>query len=398
MKTVLNDFWILLKREPLIVLILVFLLSGFHTTLATYATLILVPYSFVNRKIKSGIDNMYICICCYSFTYALFTLFNGYYSGALGNVVFQSFYPPLFYLLGKRLFQVSPNSIYMLFVMVIGLMALPVVLDVISDIRENQFINMKRQMEDEEGGGNYTSATVLGIYVSLAVSSFGALFSRINDTKEMSYKKIYVVLSFLGLMCVTHLLNRTGLVIALISAMGVVYYSMKYYKSIRPFLFGGIICFILLFYFVDWDIFSNLMDAYDSRNEGKSSVGSVGGRTDLWLRGLGNLFLNPLGFDVSEKMPYWHNFWLDTARTGGTFSLLFLLYVTVRHLRNSFYLMSFLCSGLLKTLLITCNVGFFLTCMVEPVMEGNMNFVFMFFLFMGIVSSIRSSLNHIKCD
>ncbi len=388
MKIVLNDFWIFLKREPLIVLILIFLLSGFHTTLATYATLVLVPYSFVNRKIKAGIDNIYICICCYSFTYALFTFFNGYYSGAMGNVVFQSFYPPLFYLLGKRLFQVSPNSIYMLFVMVIGLMALPVVLDVVSDIRENQFINMKRQMEDEEGS---VSATVLGIYVALAVSSIGVLFTKAGYYKDVFYKYVFLILSFLGLMCVTHLLNRTGLVIAIISIMGVMFYNVKYYKSIKPFFIGGFVLLFFVRYFIDWETFSTLTDAYDSRNEG-TSVESAGGRTDLWLRGLRDLFIKPFGSHESEKLRYAHNFWLDTARTGGTLSFLFLLNVTIRHLRNSFYVIKSYSPGLLRTLIITCNIGFFLTCLVEPVMEGTMNFVFCFFLFMGIVQSLKNSI------
>lgn len=306
----------------------------------------------------------------------------------MGNVVFQSFYPPLFYLLGKRLFQVSPNSIYMLFVMVIGLMALPVVLDVVSDIRENQFINMKRQMEDEEGS---VSATVLGIYVALAVSSIGVLFTKAGYYKDVFYKYVFLILSFLGLMCVTHLLNRTGLVIAIISIMGVMFYNVKYYKSIKPFFIGGFVLLFFVRYFIDWETFSTLTDAYDSRNEG-TSVESAGGRTDLWLRGLRDLFIKPFGSHESEKLRYAHNFWLDTARTGGTLSFLFLLNVTIRHLRNSFYVIKSYSPGLLRTLIITCNIGFFLTCLVEPVMEGTMNFVFCFFLFMGIVQSLKNSI------
>lgn len=390
MKTVLNDFWILLKREPLIVLILVFLLSGFHTTLATYATLILVPYSFLNRKIKSGIDNMYICICCYSFTYALFTFFNGYYSGAMGNVVFQSFYPPLFYLLGKRLFQVSPNSIYMLFIIIVGLMALPVVLDVVSDIKENQFINIERQIEDEEGNENNTSATLLGVYVSLAVANLSVLFSKNGNSAEKIYKYFFFILSIMGVMCVTHLLNRTGLVIAFISIVGVIYYNVKYYSSIKPFLLGVVISLFCVSYFVDWEVFYNLIEAYDARNDKDGS--SAGGRTDLWIRGFQDLFIKPFGSHESEKLRYAHNFWLDTARTGGTLSFLFLLNVTIRHLRNSFYVIKSYSPGLLRTLIITCNIGFFLTCLVEPVMEGTMNFVFCFFLFMGIVQSLKKSI------
>lgn len=381
MKTIVKDFISLFRKEPLILAILCWLLfSG--STLSTYATLILVPYMLPRARTKRYIDGVFLCILVYSITYALFTSINGWYMGAKGNIVFQSLYPPLFYLLGRLMVDKYSQYIYMLLMLLAGLMAISVYVEVINDIAANQFINPLRLMESEN------NATYLGLRVSLSVVCISVIFSKINDSRERTYQIVFLIFSLLGLMCVIHLINRTGLVLAVVSIVCVLLFNIKQMKAtdiIAMLLFVGII----IFYITSNAGLFEVTEAYSARNDGVSSVASMGGRESLWASGIESLFINPFGTDVSEKMRYAHNYWLDTARTAGLFPFIFLIILTIWHVKESVALIRKLNAGLLKTLLIACNVGFLLTFFVEPVMEGFMNYVFVFFMFMGITVQLN---------
>lgn len=101
-----------------------------------------------------------------------------------------------------------------------------------------------------------------------------------------------------------------------------------------------------------------------------------------------SVFVNPFGW-TPVGYRYAHNLWLDTARTAGLFPFIFLIILTIWHIKESVALIRKLNAGLLKTLLIACNVGFLLTFLVEPVMEGFMTYVFVFFMFMGITVQLN---------
>jgi len=381
------DFISLFRKEPLIVAILCWLLfSG--STLSTYATLALIPYMLLGTQTKRYIDGLFFCILIYSVTYALFTSVNGWYVGAKGNIVFQSLYPPLFYLLGRLMANKYSQYIYMIFVLLVGLMATFVSVEVINDIATNQFINPLRQMESGH------SATYLGIKVSLSVVCISTLFSKINNSHERVYQIVFLVCSFWGLMCVIHLVNRTGLVLAAAAIICVLLLNIKQMKAgeiLVMLLFTGVI----IFYIINKADLFEVTEAYAARNDDASSVSSMGGRHSLWISGIESLYLNPLGTDASEKMRYAHNYWLDTARTAGLFPFIFLIILTIWHIKESVALIRKLNAGLLKTLLIACNVGFLLTFWVEPVMEGFMTYVFVFFMFMGI--TVQLNLRSKQC-
>lgn len=381
MKTIVSDFISLFRQEPLIIFILCWSLSS-GSTLSTYAVLILIPYMLLRKHTRRYVDEIFFCILAYSIIYALFTSLNGWYIGAKGNIVFQSLYPPLFYLLGRLMIDKYSRYVYMVIWLLVGLMALSVFAEVMRDISENQFINPLRMMESG------SSATYLGIKVSLCVACIAVLFSNINNSSERVYQIMFLIISILGLMCVVHLVNRTGLVLVAVSVVCVLVFNIRRMSAWNILVMILLIAAIIAFITSQASLFE-VTEAYAARNEGVSSVSSMGGRDDLWLSGIESLFLDPLGTDASEKMRYAHNYWLDTARTAGLFPFIFLIILTIKHIKESITLIKRLNAGLLRTLLIVCNVGFLLTFFVEPVMEGFMNYVFVFYMFMGVTTQLN---------
>ena len=390
MKTIILEFVDLFKREPLILFLLSwFLLTG--SMLSTYAVLLLVPYVLMHEEISKEIDGMFFLILSYSVTYALYTYFNGYYEGVLGNLFFESLYPPLFYILGKWLVKINEiDSIYWIFVILIGFIAISVYIDVINDIRVNQFINPKRLIERADGS-TASSATNLGIRISLAVASVGVIMEKYNAPNEKVFAIIIFIFSVLGLTCVFHLVNRTGLFIAGVSLVLVFLINIRDFSSKRIIFIVFFLIIISIYYIPKMQVFSEIEDAYLTRiDSGDKSASTAGGRTDLWLKGVESLYKTPFGVIESKRLHYSHNYWLDTNMRGGLIAFIFLLIITIKHVLNSIYVIREFKPCLLRTLVITCNVGFFLTGAVEPLMEGFMAYVFLLFFFIGMVRELAN--------
>ena len=388
MRYILSDFWGLLKKEPLITFLFIFLCSGIAYTLSMYATILLFPILLYKGRIGLYIDNLFIFICFYSFLYALFSSLNGFYDEAHGNIIFQSCYPPLFYLLGRWLVKKRTQYIYMVFLLMTVLVAVPVIIDVIRDINENQFINPLRQILDKNGTMN-SSATLLGIKVSLSIACVGLLLSPVLDKRESAYKYVFILFSLLSLMCVIHLINRTGIILASISLFAIMLFNMRRIPVFS--VICSIVLLIGIFLFLQSKIdFGNKVEqSYENRDEGESTVSSAGGRTWRWKAGVEDLYLYPLGYSNDEtRTTYAHNYWLDTSATAGVLPFIFLILLTILYLKRNYFLVKRMRQGLLRSLVIVCNVGFFLTCFVEPAMEGFMLYIFLFFFFIGITSQM----------
>lgn len=389
MKRILSNFASLYKCEPLIMFLLSWLLlSG--STISIYAALILVPYVIVQRKIKKGIDNMFILIMGYSVCYTLFSFFNGYYQGSLSNIFFQSLFPPVFYLIGKWMVRSKTEDMLILFFLIlVGFIAVPVIIDVINDIRENQFINVMRNLETEDGS-TAGSATNLGVRVSLAVASIGVLMGKCNTRYEYLATILFFIVAAFGITCILHLINRTGIIIAVISLLAVLSFNVRKLSKKNLIIIFAISLAVAIYYVPRIQFATELKEVYEHRNDkDSSSASSAGGRTDLWLYGLKNIYKSPFGVDISNFKRYAHNYWLDTSLRGGFLALLFLFILTIKHIRNSWFVIKRLDASLLRTLIITTNIGFFLTALVEPIMEGFQVYVFLLFLFIGIVQQLK---------
>lgn len=381
MKVLLKDLFGIIKSEPIVVplLILVFLqISGMFL----YTLLLLVPYSIYLCAKNNLLDRLTIWIILYSTTYAMFTYFNGWYVDAKSNVLFQSLCPPTMYIIGKHLSE--KRNIYVLLLLCISLLAIKPIIWVILDIyNTGQLVNPERMMDFYSGSS--LSATNIGAMVSLSVSSFGCLFALTSTRQELSYKIILFFLSLLGLLAVVHLINRTGLIIVVVSIVSVFCLNFSSHKShkVLYFFVVGLFLFILFRFMYENDALSDVMSFYEKRNIEGHDLKAGGGRFLMWKYGLSDVMKHPLGCDTLTRNYYSHNYWIDTASTGGLLASFYLLVATIIHTKTTFSLIKSRITVFVKSLFLIINVGFFVTCMVEPVMEANQLLVFMLFLFIG---------------
>lgn len=390
MKKIILNFFYLYKREPIIMFMLSCLLL-IGSNLSIYATLLLVPY-IITRKTKVHNDNLFVYVIMYSITYSLFSFFNGYYDEAIGNLIFQLLFPPTFYLIGKCIaVSYSPQKIELFLLLIISYIALPVIKTVFYDIQTNQFINLSRCIVLEDGT-EAGSATILGLQVSLATSSIGILFGKLKDNYEKILSCLFLLLSIGGIICILHLVNRTGLIIVAASILIVFLLNIRFLPKKNILIMTMCVMILIVFYIPQMVFLTEINDAYISRNDViGGEVSSAGGRSDLWLYGLNSLINYPLGIPKIERTHFSHNYWLDTNINGGIFAFLSLLVISIKHLKNSFQIIKNSEAGVLRSLFISINIGFFFTALVEPIFEGFQIYVFILFMFIGIVQEYRIS-------
>lgn len=391
---IISDILTLYKRDIVLMSFISLFLLQIAPIYVFYSGLILVPYLFVFKSANKYIDAQFIIILCYSVIYSISAYLNGFFDAAKGNLIFYSIYPPLFYLIGRILSKKNTDNIYVIFFIISTLFAIGVIYDVIVDINRNQFINPTRRIEFADGTLS-NSATLMGMHVSLAVASMGLLFSPVQSGQERLYKILFIIVSVLGCMCIIHLINRTGLIILAISIITII--ALNFNKKYIPYLSLTIIVIIIGFILISSNplIWNNIESAYISREDDKEyGIQTGGGRTELWKKGIENIFIYPTGYpNPTLRTEYCHNYWLDTSSTGGDLSLLFLLLATFIHIKKSFFLIKNLKNVFLRSLIIVFNIAFFLTCFVEPVMEGSPIYIFMLYMFAGINSELYRSLN-----
>jgi hypothetical protein len=149
-------------------------------------------------------------------------------------------------------------------------------------------------------------------------------------------------------------------------------------------LFAIIILTIGVLMLLNFGVLSeDILEAYERRNEFEGyGVESVGGRTDLWMMSIENMFRNPMGW---KQDAYAHNMWLDIPRIGGWISLLPFLSATVMILRKMLSLYKNKISNFTSTLVVL-NLALILAASIEPVIEGSMLFFSLMMMFWGMIS------------
>ena len=152
---------------------------------------------------------------------------------------------------------------------------------------------------------------------------------------------------------------------------------------------GWSACFCVVLLLIELNVINqNVIDAYTNRNEGGSSVSSVGGRWDMWTDGIQNVFRYPLGWDVEgAQYGYAHNLWIDVARVSGILPFLCFLMATLISYGKLFKLLRSKDMTIVP-LLLGLNVCFFLSTFVEPVVEAIPLYFYLYMMLWGIQNAV----------
>lgn len=250
------------------------------------------------------------------------------------------------------------------------------------DIALVGFVNETRQLLSNLSGNNGSlAATLYGLMSSIGIGCISVLF-----LKKQSFfcKASYLLLCVLSLLSAVHLVNRTGLVILVVSILVSFIASTKMNISkLIPTFFAVLV--LAVFLFNSGIISPEIVEAYSAReNDSSYDASSAGGRTELWLAGLERLFVHPLGW-IAEQ--YHHNLWLDLAKVGGWFAFVPFCYVTLQFIKSWINVIRFNTSSV-GVIIVTVSFASLLNASVEPTIEGSMLFFCLLMMFWGMTKRI----------
>lgn len=386
---------ILTQEWPLLLLITIYFLYEFGT-IGQYLAFAIFPLLIIKNEFWRYLDATCVWIIVFSVSYALITTLYGFTSDAKGNIPVFSFFPLMFYLTGRYLADKWYSQIYFLFLLLIIPLGLMVCSGIVTDILQNGFLNKSRETVVS---GSISAATIYGVRLSLWTVSFGMIFSFAQDRVEKIYKTLLVVLGAIGIVCTAHMINRTGIVLAAVGILAIMLTNIARYS------FQKIIIGAIFLAFIGYGVYSStndseLLTSYLSReSESGAESYSAGGRTERWKDGLEKIYTQPMGGGVFKggRRYYAHNFWLDVSEMAGILPLIALMGCTIINLRKNYMIIrSRRVSSFFSSWLIILNIGFFLTCGVEPIMEGIAAYAFLLFFFWGITSIIYTRIQIIE--
>ena len=334
---------------------------------------IILPY-------KKWWDGISVPLLFFSFFYAAVIVYKGEIESKFLLITYIMA-PTAFYRLGRFLMktnQVEATRQKML-IYIIGLYLLPLFLLTAQDMALTGLINDSRQMLMDLGNDDSMAATLYGLMASAGIGLIGTAFAK----QQNKWLKMGLILvAALSLLSVIHLVNRTGLVIC--AACLFVGFALSTRMNVSKML-PILLIFIIVGVFLSESgiLGSDVSEAYadrDDRNDDANSA-NAGGRTELWLDAIGNLFVSPLGWKLDR---YAHNLWLDIARVVGWLAFFPFVKATIVYmmkvkttLRNGGE------NGTLM-LLLSVNVAMLLNAAVEPVIDGSPLFFSLLMMIWGM--------------
>ena len=344
--------------------------------------------------LKSKYDNLSVFILAFSFIYSLNLIF-GERTVSPSELVFMLFFPIIIYQSGKYIsyrFQHIQSSILLLCLMALSL-GVPAIIANLEDIvHTGQIINPTRLVVFDSDGA-FRSATGYGIMVSLMCGCFGCLFVP-AQSKDKFIKTILALGSTGALITTVHLINRTGIVIALICVLAAFFLSSFTKKRIY-FSISICLCLFGLFLYVhEIPEYGNIIDVYMERDSSAdASLSNMGGRDERWLLGVQQIFTQPLGNTNGlwflNRYNYAHNLIIDGGIKGGLlcFAILIYLFYSFIKLLHSFYKRSYKVSVFEKSTVLCLGIALCSQCMVEPIIEALPQYFWFFIFFLGVLKT-----------
>ena len=373
-------FTLTLKRDKILLLALfpVLITSLWAKNLSLLSIFSIICWGIL--PYKKWWDGISIPLMFFSVFYAGIVLYKGVNPG--WSFIFSMlFTPTAFYRLGRFLMktiQVEEHRQKML-IYVIGVYLLPLFLLTAQDMALTGLINDSRKMLLDLGEDDSMAATLYGLMASAGIGCIGAVFAK-QQNKWLKFGLILV--AALSLLSVIHLVNRTGLVIC--AACLFVGFALSTRMNISKML-PILLIFIVVGIFLSESgiLGGDVSEAYadrDDRNDDANSA-NAGGRTELWLDAIGNLFVSPLGWKLER---YAHNMWLDIARAAGWLAFFPFVKATISYLLRFKHVLKSASKDNTLLILLSINVAMLLNAFVEPVVDGSLSFFSLLMLVWGL--------------
>lgn len=343
---------------------------------------------FLGVSYKQKVDSGGLCLLIYGALYLMISSLNGF-EYSIPVIFLYGLAPFIFYFFGRNVpyrFK-TENSIVVFILIIVSCYCLDVFYVTANNIiSTGEFINIRRDFNFTEDTQMGKAATLVGLAMDIGMVGLPIFIIA----RREKYRYLFLLLSILSIMVTLHLLNRTGLFVLLLCAVGVIGWKSR--KKPMAFLSA-----ILLFCCLYWGlqaigvVSDELLSYYDSRNDDLYSMGDRGHR---WVYAVKQLFLSPFGWAKHGEIYYVHNMWLDIARVSGIVPFIILIVLTFRGFWQSFsYIRRN--ENVLSYLLLGLNICFFSSCFVEPIYGGT-HFL-LYCLLWGLQSTLdKKSYNFVE--
>lgn len=340
---------------------------------------------FFQKSVRCRVNVSSISLFLFSFSYIVIGFIEGTSLDSIAGNIALFVAPFLFYKFGLYLSnKCLEKEIFTHFLMLIISFSFILFVLVILDIKENGFINFQRELINDNG--DELPATRYGLFASLSLVGL-PMFIMIPKRFRSIQAYIFLILFILSILTITHLLNRTGLVIAIFLILFIAFYMFNK-KPMFFLILLAILCIVFFVIISINDSIGDLVGIYSARNTEDSLL--EGARTVRWSYAFKYIFSYPLGWK-SKIIPFnlqAHNMWLDIARCSGIIPMCFILVPSISSLYDSYCLYK-IKNNTLVALIICLNITTFLSIMVEPMIESCLVYFFITCYIWGVQHGVK---------
>lgn len=365
----------------IILLLLSILLSTVSPWIITIGSIVLYIYLNMRCSYKSiGLTLLLLCLSVFS--YIFFGLFNG--NVTIQIMLYFGITSVLCFCIGNGLVQKfkSENNIFFIFTVIIISMALPHIYITIIDIFNVGLVNPERILS-VYGDESQRSICQRTVELSLCIGSMAFLFLTPSNYFQSRVIRMVVTFAILGELCTLHYVSRTGIAFMLMAIfLGLIFKWGVSFKTIGLF----IVLLLTFTYLKNTELFS----VFSERETDYSNVGNVGQRLPRWEWGLNEIANNQWGSVTykNAQHSFAHNFWIDWGKISGVIPFILLITLSIRNL----YQVSKVFFRKYRTLsfvILVLTVIFYMALFTEPIHEGAPLFMFIYFMYCGIVDRIE---------
>ena len=206
----------LLHNAPFLIILLAGYINDLLGAYTMYLWFLLIPFLFYARIFR--INKVTLTTLIFGVAYVMPILWQKEpITPALALIIIC--YPITFYYAGIYLCRrcKDPTSIiWILFLCILSYASWPMVSNITDFIQTGEIVNLSRGLDLDK---KIVLATHQNMMLSMAIGGIGLAFLRPHTIMQRNFRIIVVAVSFLAIFSALHLLNRTAIVLAIISCL-----------------------------------------------------------------------------------------------------------------------------------------------------------------------------------
>jgi hypothetical protein len=308
------------------------------------------------------------------------------------GLIQQNLLPFLFYIMGKYLNRNYDDPIQKSYIVVIVAFIFsinPFLSNLVSIIEFGYMSSRDVSLLVSGLVDRQLSATNMASFFLMNMSFFPFVLINTNNKNERNIKNMLIGLFVIGLIAVSNVSTRTGILISVISWLCALFFNKasSAFKILgRSFLY---LLIIALFIFLSGSLEKILSTDLYSRFTEDDDNSLLNSRSNIWEEAFKIIFQTSDDNFIDKQMDiaeYAHNLWLDVALKAGNYPLIILLIITIKYLITLGKILTMkLYTPFFRILMVCITVAFYSTFMVEPIMDGYFTLFCLYCFFFGFI-------------